>query len=452
MTLSNEQPVTMYPWDIETFFVFSIVSNEWKADIFDRKNTKVFFDIMSQIEQYQETALKPFLVNPEFYSCFHSPICLQQYEIQETVDYKLFRYNYIFNFQNEEIDMKTIFYDKFKCDYSDFQLLSIALWLHYQRDDFNANDVASFFAIHYKTAFNSLLISRDDYLDELNKVTTTIEEYYFCFKPSFKYSFVEYDREIYFPLPHLIIRNCTTALLYRLTEQNNPLREKIGKSVLERYLYEIILDSNIFDEVYSEIKYKRHGTSSSSSDVLARVGDDFVFLECKSFSPEIDIRLCNEISINKSIKRLSEGCQQLYKQLTTEFPMKYNPFVSSVVPTLENLWGILVVLEDSYIERSTIYERTAELLRISIASDEYRWLSTHIGIVPLYSVERYCFTRTSFMDNIKDLCATREVDRHWLFGKIEGASIQSKLLIDFRQQLKSRLHKLGMDIKNSSYD
>lgn len=450
MSLSDSQPAEMFPWDVETFFTLSIAAKEWAYNSFDKNNISVFFNIMNDIHQFQDLALTPFLCSPQFESSFYSPLCSQQYEVQETIDYKLFRYNYIFNFQNENIDMRSIFYNKFNCPYSDFQLIAIVLWLQFQIQDINPNHITTFFATNFQSAFSNLLISRDNYLEELDKITTNVFEYYLCFKPSFKYSFINFDKIIYFPLPHLIVRNCTTSLLHRLTDLDNPLKDRIGKFVLEQYLYDIILDSGVFDEVHPEVVYKQNGTNSYSSDVLTRCDDDFLFLECKSLSPKINVRLCNEISIKENIERLAQGCVQLYNQLTVAFPYLFNPFVSSVIPNEDNVWGLLVVLEDSYLERSLIYARTAELLNLSSSSKNYKWLTSHIGIVPLYSVERYCFTKTSLIDNLKSSAKSGFMNANLLFGKILDASIKSELVIRFRQELKQTIHDVGKQIGKSS--
>ena len=44
-------------------------------------------------------------------------------------------------------------------------------------------------------------------------------------------AFVSEGNVFYFPLPHLIIQNVTSSLMYRITEGNNQLRTDIGKHI-----------------------------------------------------------------------------------------------------------------------------------------------------------------------------------------------------------------------------
>ena len=83
------------------------------------------------------------------------------------------------------------------------------------------------------------------------------------------------------PLPHLLMRSVTSAMLYRITQNDNHLAELIGKEVLEPYLYRIILRSGLFDEVYPEQEYIFHRNKNRSLDVLARKESHYIFLTVK---------------------------------------------------------------------------------------------------------------------------------------------------------------------------
>lgn len=63
----------------------------------------------------------------------------------------------------------------------------------------------------------------------------------------------------------------------------------------------------------------------------------------------------------------------MYNHLICEFQHIYNPFAHKELIKKENLWGIVVVCEDSFIMREKIYESTAEKLGIKLDSEEYKW-------------------------------------------------------------------------------
>ena len=205
-------------------------------------------------------------------------------------------------------------------------------------------------------------------------------------------------------MPHLLLRSVTSSLLYRLTEDNNDLRDKIGKEVLEAYLLKIMKGSNVYDEVYGEKTFiKEHNTEAKTLDVMVRDADEYIMLDSKASVPSIGLRVYDEESHRKELDKMVEKVVQIYKHLKIFLPNYplYNPYAGAPTIAESHLWGISVILEDNYIRRDLIYEKAALILKIDKDSDTYKWLVNHIKIASLYEIERYALNGRSLVEELK---------------------------------------------------
>ena len=117
-----------------------------------------------------------------------------------------------------------------------------------------------------------------------------------------------------------------------------------------------------FDEVLPEQKYIQNHTDSNTPDVLVRSGSHYLFFESKSAVPSNGVRVFEQDAIDKHINKLANAVGQLYKQIQNFNNGVYYPF-SNQRPTdfsLDNIWGIVSVMEDSFANRKQIYDKVAE--------------------------------------------------------------------------------------------
>lgn len=91
------------PWELEAFVLLSIISREWYSNSFDGRNQHVFLDIISCIRKYIPPKISASVGTPALIKYFAISAGLTQLEIQENHIYKLFRYNYFFNFSKTEL-------------------------------------------------------------------------------------------------------------------------------------------------------------------------------------------------------------------------------------------------------------------------------------------------------------------------------------------------------------
>lgn len=97
--------------------------------------------------------------------------------MQRAFSRELYRYNYYFNFSNEEIDVKKSFENKFNCSYKDFCVFVSSLWSFLvlkrkkKNDSLYVNKCVKFIEYiknKYKKVLENLSCSRDEYIKLLD--------------------------------------------------------------------------------------------------------------------------------------------------------------------------------------------------------------------------------------------------------------------------------------------
>lgn len=115
------------PWDLETFLLFVAKGKEYQSLNISEKNERKFLEIIRTIRANDSS--NRFKSQGEGNLAYELIMHLGmiQFDLQEAQIYKYFRYNYFYNFQNDEIDMTSIFQNMFGAKYEDFWSLSIVL-------------------------------------------------------------------------------------------------------------------------------------------------------------------------------------------------------------------------------------------------------------------------------------------------------------------------------------
>ena len=204
--------------------------------------------------------------------------------------------------------------------------------------------------------------------------------------------------DIYFPLPHVIVSATTDSLLYRLTEGNNALREQIGKHILEGYLFDLLRRGEIYDEVLKEVKYSIGKNLWNSPDVMIRNKKYFLFLDSKSLVPSMKSRLSIENKTKEEFKRTVDYLVKLYNQINN-FPISFNPFSDKQeYIDSDDVFGIIVLLEDHYIMRDSIFEEAAQKLKMDLNSDDFKYFCSNFRIFSLYEIERIFATGENIVE------------------------------------------------------
>ncbi len=400
LKINKNQPM---PWELETFLMFSVKADEYQFKDFKGQNINNFSEIINCIRNYHH----PFLLSKSETSEFVDYVLIAfgstQYDCQSYDIYKYFRYNYFFNYTCPKISMKNEFYKKFGIEYKSVLEFGIILnFLFASKVSLNYK-IIEYILLKYATVVKLLTISREEFKKEIDLFAENIEDYLYCVRPSDIYPFIKYGQKIYLPLPHCLTRAVTDSLLYRITDNQNDIRTLFGKDVLEAYLYDILLKSNLFTEIILEKEYIKNKNQLKTSDVMCRINNEYLFFECKSMVPYSKTRCMKEKSILDEINKISNAVVQLYKQIYLDFKRSYDFFENDDKTNFnrDNCFGIVVLLEESYIKRELIYKKVAEKLKINTSDRLYKWIINHIKVCSLYDVEKYAFTGTSIINSLK---------------------------------------------------
>ena len=438
----NFMKLKIFPWEIETYCLFAVMAKEWKDD--DLKEKK-FIEIINLIKDFNHPELES--LNTEFIDRLSIQLLLEQRESQEDKAILFYRYNYIFNFNNSNLDMNIEFSRKFNAEYKDFQELCLYINLlnliNYNNDNIiSKQKIIAFFQEKYKKAFEQLTISRKDFITIQSEITRDIKDYKYGIKLFFLYPFIGQEKNIYLPLPHVLTRATTKSLLFRLTQDNNELKARIGKEVYENYLFDILNKYSSYDELLTEQKYGK--PEKLTPDLLIRSKNQCVFVESKSIVPFANTRNLDKECINTPLERMSEGIVQLYKYLNFEFKNSNYPFNSKTLILKENTYGVLVVFEDSYIRRNKIYDKAAINLGIKLHSKEYDYLCSNIKILSLYEFESLVFNKNDMFKILEKARNDKKTKFNYFSTYIENNSncIYQEVIHDQNEIIKKMTEEL----------
>lgn len=433
---SDQLVETFLPWDIETFAIFSFMTQDGTPEI-TQNGAEIFSQIMNAIHLFAKPMIRECKDIGILRNYINVPLSQVQFNIQENAFTKYYRYSYFFNYENANVNMKDIFFSAFGSYYEDFRRFGVLLrTLVYTRHSFKVDDLFS----RYSTVVNNLSISREEYVRQVSLYARSVDDYLYCVRPSYSFPFVRCDTTLKLPLPHLLSRSVTDSLLYRLTQDNVALRQLFGKEVLESYLFDLICDSVVFDEVLPEGEYGR--TNNKTIDVMARKGQEYLFLDSKSFVPNIGLRIHEDQSIAQDTKRLIKGVCQMYTHLKREFPNEYNEFAYKETIVGDGCkWGIVVVLEDPCIYREEIYRGAANALGILESSAEYLWMVYHVKIYGLYDIEMNALASINIIELLKQQEREQRRFDFFLINESGGTISTSQKYDLFRKEVIDCLRK-----------
>lgn len=453
--LDIQNSENIYPWELETFALLGLMSVK-KNDSHDFDSLyhrRKFFKIITCLREYIHPKLK--LEDPDstWTTRFLMVTGAIQFPSQENISYKLYRYSYIFNFRNSKLNLQEIFKDTFGVDYSEFQKPGQALYILLSLKKVDPKLVhhsITHIVNKHATALRQLIISRDEFVKKQENILDgNIDNYYYSFKYFFQYPFIEFEDKIYLPLPYLIINAITDSLLFRITENNNSIRSKIGKEAIETYLVKILYESNAYDEVFSEQSYKKGRNNLLSSDALARVGSCGLLFDSKSSVPRVTLRNLDEKSIASAIDIYSNAIVQLYKR-SKDFKL-YNPFTNHITFAEKDIFGIVVVLEDNYITRELIYADASEKLNLIKESPEWMYLRSNFTILPLKDIESTALNSANIQSGLINKRDSRNKWNDFSLDFFDSDTIYShtKEFENFASKSKETIHEVAQDLVDS---
>jgi hypothetical protein len=437
------------PWELETFAAFSV--------IYDIENVGVDIDmdafsrIITMIRNYWHPELTIAEANGTYADTFMMISALQQFPVQGVYLQKLFRYNYIFNFSNSNINMKEEFCRKFLAPYIDFAVFAFIVFVYCSKDaNMKGQEVGRQRilekAFKIDNVFKALCIEKETYKNELEELyKNNVLDYYYGLKIQYVYPLISGLDFIYIPSPYLVINAVTESLLNRLTLGNKKLRNAFGKEVIENYLFDIFKEVPGVAWISPEFKYNVGREEKLTSDVLVVEGDYCTFYDTKALSPSLKVRQFNQEEINKEIEIYAKNILQVYQQI-----IHYSEGYFDLDKSYEtkNIFGVIVVFEDAVVPREKVYKRAFEIRAENvgrITECEREYIHSHVKIVPLSQIEHMVLQNTSFLQ-----CLLNQVDneKRWndlileIPNKEQGLlPIYENFVLDIKQKVREHLKK-----------
>lgn len=371
---------------------------------------------------------------------------LQQFPVQGVFLQKLYRYHYFFTFQNDKLDMKKVFFDKMRADYERLEEFAFMVFLGFSKeaqDVIPPTELQIFLtkAFADKDALRLLSIEKEEYKKQLFSLyKDNIIDQYYGLKIQYLYPFISGQDFTYVPSPYLVINAVTESMLNRITLGDGKLRRAIGKEVIEGYLYDIVSQLDSVTWVSPEIEYRKGKDKLLTSDVIAAEGDAVIFYDTKAITPSLKLRKFDAAEIENDVRIYAEDVIQIYNQVKNYLQ---GLFQLDKVYSKDNIYGIVVVLEDAVVSRKKVYEKVYALLEetATLSEEEKNYICSHIKVLPLRAIECMILQNTSLLPELKEQLDKPE---KWYDYTYTNATVENGLIstyAQYEQNIKERISK-----------
>ena len=431
------------PWELEAFAAYSIVYNS--EDAIENLDCKTFTYTISLIRNYWHSALIQAEKRGEYVDDFIMISVLQQFPVQGSFLQKLFRYHYFFTFQNDKLDMRQVFSGKIGVDYEQLEEFASIIFLCFSKEYREIYPDVDFIKIltmvlENKNILSLLSIEIEEYRSRVFSLYgENIIDQYYGLKIQYQYPIISGQGYKYIPSPYLVINAVTESLLNRITYGDNKLRRAIGKEVIETYLYDIVRQLDAVSWISQEIEYQSGRDKLMTPDVIAAEGDAVIFYDTKSSAPSLKLRKFDVNTKEKTIKIYAENVIQIYKQIKNYLQ---GLFQLDREYSKDNIFGIVVVLEDAALPREKIYEKAYSILQetITLSEEDKNYISSHIKILPLRDIEVMILQNTSLLPDLKAQANTADRWCDVTFGTISTDNGLISSYAEYEQDIQSRIN------------
>lgn len=424
------------PWEIEAFAAYSIVYD--RNDASEELDGKTFADTITFIRNYWHSGLTAAEESGKYPEAFMMISALQQFPVQGVFLQKLYRYHYFFTFQNEKLDMRKSFFNKMGIDYERLEEFAFLVFVGFSKkvqDEIQQTGLEILLAKIFtdKDVMRLLSIEKEEYRKKLFSLyKDNIIDQYYGLKIQYLYPFISGQNFIYVPSPYLVVNAVTESMLNRITSGDDKLRRAIGKEVIEGYLYEIVSQLGSVTWVSPEIEYRNGKDKLLTSDVIAAEGDAVIFYDTKAITPSLKLRKFDAAEIENDIRIYAEDVIQIYNQIKNYLQ---GLFQLDKAYSKDNIYGIVVVLEDAFIYRKKVYEKAYEILQetIILSEEDKNYICSHIKVLPLKDIECMILQNTSLLPELIDQLDKPE---KWYNYTYINATTENGLISTYAQYVK----------------
>lgn len=311
-------------------------------------------------------------------SIFYLQMYLKQFLIM------IYRSDFFYNYNNKQFNLKQLFYDTYKCDYSEFLFLYVIVLVFS-----NLNDDSKMFEVLKKitpTAFKALTISDVEFRKIYKPYKSWTNETLMSYNFLLRYPFILYNKEIFLPHWPAVAYSITESLMFDITRKNIKYKEDIGKYVFEDYIYHITKSSKINNntQVLKEFSYGKD--NKKTSDIIVINNNELLLVEAKFINFKLLLRLFDEVSIDEIQNRMSNFIVQVYKVITA---IKHNKINHNDFPQqISDIRAVIVIYDDYNLDIEKVYEIALDQISEDKVYIDEEEIKKTICFTPIYEYER----------------------------------------------------------------
>ena len=432
------------PWEIEAFAAYSIVYDDANATV--ELDGETFANTITLIRNYWHNGLTEAENSGQYPEAFMMISALQQFPVQGVFLQKLSRYHYLFTFQNKNIDMRKVFLDKIGISYEKLEEFAFLIFVGFSKkvhDTIPALQLKNIMAKVFsdKEVLSVLSIEKEDYKKKLFSLyQDNIIDQYYGLKIQYVYPFISWKDFTYVPSPYLVINAVTESMLNRVTFKDNKIRRAIGKEVIESYVYEMMAQLSTVTWITPEFEYYRGKDRILSSDVISAEYDKVIFYDTKAITPSLKLRKFDAAEIEKDIEIYAEDVAQIYNQIKNYLQ---GLFQLDKTYIKDNIFGIVVVLEDAVVSRKKVYDKVYTILQENgaLSEEEKNYICSHIKILPLRVIECMALQNTSLLP---ELLSQLDKPEEWYDYTYSNPTVNNgviPLYAQYEKDIKTRVQK-----------
>lgn len=360
------------PWEIEAFAVYSLVyDNDDATEVLDGR---IFAETITLIRNYWHKGLTAAEESGEYPEVFMMISALQQFPVQGVFLQKLYRYHYFFTFQNSNLNMRKVFFDKMGVNYEQLEEFAFLIFFGFSKevqDELAESGTQKILqnAFSDKDALQLLSIDKEDYKKELFS-------------------------------------------LYK----DNIVDQYYGLKI--QYLYPFISE-----EDFTYI---------------------IVFYDTKAIAPGLKLRKFDTAEIEKDIEIYAKDVIQIYNQINNYLQ---GLFQLDKLYSKNNIFGIVVVLEDAVVSRKKVYEKVYEILENTetLTEENRRYICSPIKILPLRAIECIVLQNTSLLP---ELTSQLEKPERWYDYTYTNTTTENGVIPLYGQYEKNIKNRIAVRINS----
>lgn len=212
----------------------------------------------------------------------------------------------------------------------------------------------------------------------------------------------------------------------------------IDKEDYKKELFSLYKD-NIVDQYYGlKIQYLYPFISEEDFTYI------IVFYDTKAIAPGLKLRKFDTAEIEKDIEIYAKDVIQIYNQINNYLQ---GLFQLDKLYSKNNIFGIVVVLEDAVVSRKKVYEKVYEILENTetLTEENRRYICSPIKILPLRAIECMVLQNTSLLP---ELTSQLEKPERWYDYTYTNTTTENGVIPLYGQYEKDIKNRIAVRINS----